>query len=155
MAGCAAVHLRIDASAIGRRLLSVANTRYDLSQRFSNKRFEVHGALQTTRRVRIVHHDGWAYTIPWDGISRIGASEFHDNAALLIWLHHADVVNAHPPERKNQVVKHLASNLRWVGAPVMLLTSQYRMDLPLLVQALERYITDPSARTELSRKPLA
>jgi hypothetical protein len=64
-------------------------------------------------------------------------------------------VAAHPPERKDQVARHLASNVGWFGAPVMLLTSQYRLDLPLLVQALERYITDPTARAELSRKPIA
>jgi uncharacterized membrane protein len=97
---------------------------------------------------------GWAYTVPWDCISGISAGEYHDNAALFIWLDHPDAISAHPPERKGQVLKHLARNARWIGAPIMLMTSQYGMDLPLLVNAMERYITSPSARTELSRRLL-
>src|ERR1700730_3283064 len=94
---------------------------------------------------------GWAYTIPWDGISRISAGEIHGNAALFIWLHEPGAVRAHPPERKAQAAKHLSANTRLVGAPFLLLTSQYGMDLPLLMQAVERYVSDPAARAELAR----
>jgi hypothetical protein len=62
-------------------------------------------------------------------------------------------VRAHPPEREAQAVKHLAANTRWVGAPVLLLASQYGMDL--LMQAVERYVSDPAARAELARKLVA
>ena len=53
----------------------------------------------------------WAYTIPWDRISRISAGEFHDNVALFIWLRDADPVIVHRPDRKAQVAKHFASNV--------------------------------------------
>jgi hypothetical protein len=71
---------------------------------------------------------------------------------LFIWLHHADTVEVHPPQRKGKVMKRLAFNTRLVGAPVMLLTSRYGLALPLLAQALHRYMTDSSARAELSRR---
>ncbi len=93
----------------------------------------------------------WSYTIPWDCISGIAPGELHHNPVLYVWLDNPHAVDAHPPECKEQVVKHLASNARWVGAHVMLMTSQYRLELPLLVQALERYLADPSARAELAR----
>jgi hypothetical protein len=101
-----------------------------------------------------ISRGSWAYTIPWDGISKIGRGELSSHAALFIWPHHEDVVNVFPPERKGKLIRLFAQNLQWAGAPVIILPSRYGMDLPLLIQALDRYITIPSARTELSRRLL-
>jgi hypothetical protein len=35
----------------------------------------------------------------------------------------------------------------------MIMTAQYRLDLPLLVKAIERYAAEPSSRAELARRP--
>src|ERR1700730_12421571 len=110
------------------------------------------GDIQIDPAGRPIARRGWGYTIPRDVVSQISGGEIHGNAALFIWLHEPGAVRAHPPERKAQAVKHLAANTRWVGAPVLLLTSQYGMDLPLLMQAVERYVSDPAARAELARK---
>ena len=40
------------------------------------------------------------------------------------------------------------------GAPIFVLTSNYGMDLPLFMMALERYLADPAARAELARRQL-
>jgi len=93
--------------------------------------------------------------VPWDGIASVSAGEFHHNPAVFISLRDLGVVIAQLPQSGQQVMRHLRANLQWIGVPIMLMTSQYGMDLPVLMAALERYIADPSARTELSRKQLA
>ncbi len=92
----------------------------------------------------------WAYTVPWDDIERVGAGDVSNNPAVFIWLRDFNAVRVHPAEYRNRALKQLASNALWVGAPIMLLTSQYRIDLPLLMKALERYLGDPSSRGELA-----
>src|SRR5262249_24090636 len=47
---------------------------------------------------------GWAYTVPWDGISRMVPGEISRNPALFIWIRHLDVVTAHPPKRRERVI---------------------------------------------------
>jgi hypothetical protein len=109
------------------------------------------GHLQVDPAGITVSRGSWAYTIPWDGISAISEREFWDQLFLLIWVHDQDVVSVHPVERKDKLIRLFAQNLQWYGAPVVVLPSRYGMDPSLLFQALERYCTVPSARTELSR----
>jgi hypothetical protein len=44
---------------------------------------------------------------------------------------------------------------KWLGAPVRLAASDCGLDLPLLMKALDRYVTNHAARNELSRRLLA
>lgn len=96
----------------------------------------------------------FAYQIPFASIVRVASWELHDNPALGIWVTHNDAVIAIPPECQAKVLKHLATNEHWLGAPVALMMTHYELDLPPLICALERYIADPSARSELGRKKL-
>jgi hypothetical protein len=96
----------------------------------------------------------WAYTVPWDCL-QVSSGEFHDNPVVWMWIDRLEAVEAHPAESRDQVLEALASNTRWSGAHIVIMTSQYRMHLPLLVQALERYIADPGARSELARPKLS
>ena len=91
-----------------------------------------------------------AFMVPWDRVARIGSGEFHDNPVLYIWLDEPQSVIVHPPERRPDVIKHLTTNVRWVGAHVMLMTTQYQLDIPPLMCALERYIAHPASRAELA-----
>jgi hypothetical protein len=93
----------------------------------------------------------WAYTVEWDNIAQIVAAEVHSNPLLLILLYQPDLVDVRPPGSGAQVFKHFSQNLAWRGAHITLGPSPYRMDVQLLMQALERYVTTPSARAELSR----
>ena len=96
----------------------------------------------------------WSFTIPWDRIARLAPGEFHDNPVLLLWVDEPGAVRAHPAEYQPRVEAELVRSYEWVGAHVMLMTSQYGLDLPLLMRALERYVADPSSRSELSRPKL-
>ncbi len=89
-----------------------------------------------------------SFTIPWDAMS-VQAAEAHDNAALLIWVTPIDAVRVDPQERLGRVVKGFVTNSKWVGAHQMLLTEPYGLELPLLIVAMQRYISDPTSRAEL------
>jgi hypothetical protein len=93
-----------------------------------------------------------AYMVPWNNIAQISAGHMHDNPALLIWLHDDNRVTVHPSEKRARVLKSFAWGRSWAGAPIMLLPSRYGIDLPVLVLALERYLNEPTARSELAHR---
>jgi hypothetical protein len=113
------------------------------------------GHLQFDPRGLTIAGRGHAYLVPWDNISRMSAGEYNRNPTLFIWLHRNDAVEVDPPEYKGKVLKRFTMTTRLMGAPVILMTSQYGLALPLLAQAMERYVAVPSARAELSRDSLS
>jgi hypothetical protein len=94
----------------------------------------------------------YSYMVPWDNIARVSAGHMHDNPTLFIWLHDYNRVTVQPSEKKAQVLKSFAWGTGWAGAPIMLLPSRYGIDLPPLMLALERYLTEPTARNELAHR---
>jgi hypothetical protein len=76
------------------------------------------------------------------------------NPVLLMLLHQPDGIEVTPSESRMRALKYLARCELLHGAHIILGPVQYRMDPSLLMQALDRYIREPSARTELSRKSL-
>jgi len=94
------------------------------------------------------------FTVPWDGIAQVSSGSWHDNPAVFMWLRDLDGVHVRPVESRDRAFKQFASNMAWAGAPVVLFPSQYGIDLPLLMIALERYLNEPSARAELARRRL-
>src|SRR5215510_4803017 len=96
----------------------------------------------------------YSYTVPWDSIAQVRAGQMHNNPALFIWLHGYDRVTVQPREKRDRVLKSFAWGTGWAGAPIMLLPSRYGIDLPMLMLALERYLTEPNARSELAHRLL-
>jgi hypothetical protein len=94
----------------------------------------------------------WAFMVPWDQIAKVGAGEFHDNPVLLLWIREPAAIQVDPPHHHARAVAGLASTMAWSGVHVMLMTSQYGMDLPLVAKAVERYVSDPSSRRELAQR---
>lgn len=96
----------------------------------------------------------YKYMVPWDNIAQLSGGTMHENPALFIWLHDHERVSVQPSEAKTQLLKAFATGTSWAGAPIMLLPSRYNLDLPLLLCALERYLSDPAARSELAHRML-
>jgi hypothetical protein len=96
----------------------------------------------------------WSYTVAWDRIARVAPGELHDNAVLLIWIDRPEDVVVRPAQYQSKAHAALCTNLSWVGAHLVVMTGQYRMDLPLLLKAIERYVSDPSSRAQLARPRL-
>jgi hypothetical protein len=98
---------------------------------------------------------GYSYLVRWENISGVAAGEINGNAVLLLQLDRPDAIDIMPHERKARALKGLIRNELLSGAHVVLATDQYRMDLSLLTQAVERYVSEPAARMELSQKFLS
>jgi hypothetical protein len=94
----------------------------------------------------------YSYMVPWDNIAQVSAGHMHDNPALFISLHDYNRVTVHPREKRDRVLKSFAWGTGWAGAPIMLLPSRYGIDLPVLMLALERYLTEPTMRSELAHR---
>jgi len=94
----------------------------------------------------------YSYIVQWDSIAQVRAGHMHDNPALFIWLHDYNGIIVHPREKRDRVLKSFAWGTGWAGAPIMLLPSRYGIDLPVLMLALDRYLTEPTARSELAHR---
>ena len=94
----------------------------------------------------------YSYVVPWDNIAQVSAGHIYDNPALFIWLRDHSGVTVHPSEKRARVLKSFASGMAWAGAPIALLPSRYGIDLPVLMLALERYLSEPTARRELAHR---
>jgi hypothetical protein len=75
-------------------------------------------------------------------------------AVLLVWLRDTQTVRVNPPTARSRVLKELASNQRWVGAPVSIMVAQYAVELPVLLEAVRRYASEPAAREVLGTRLL-
>jgi hypothetical protein len=96
----------------------------------------------------------YTFMVPWEAIAGVCAGHYSNNPAAFIWLHDNTSIVVHPVEQYRRALKHLAWNAGWTGAPIFVLTSNYGMDLPLFMMALERYLTDPATRAELALRQL-
>jgi hypothetical protein len=94
----------------------------------------------------------YSYLVPWDNIAAVRTGQVHDNPALFIWLRDYDAITVQPSAKRAQVRKSFATGMAWAGAPIMLLPSHYGIDLPFLILALQRYLTEPAARSELAHR---
>jgi len=65
-----------------------------------------------------------------------------------------NLVLAHSAQRKSEVLKHLVRSQKWFWGAHPLLTSDYGLNLPLLMKALKRCVANHAARNELSRRLL-
>jgi hypothetical protein len=97
---------------------------------------------------------GFVFTVPWESIVEMRGGELQSNPALFIWLRDAGGITVDPADQAHRVVKLMAHNIGWIGAPLVLFPSQYGLDLPLLTAALGRYLSDPDERQDLARRLL-
>jgi hypothetical protein len=94
----------------------------------------------------------YSYMVPWDNIARLSIGKMRTNPVLFIYLHDYDGVTVDPHEKRARVLKSFAWETGWAGMPIMLRPSRYGIDLPMLLRALERYLTEPATRSELAHQ---
>ncbi len=104
--------------------------------------------LELRDRGLVVGSRGATVTVPWDSISGVAAAEIHDNPVLLVRIADLETLHIAPTTARERTFTRLRSNERWVGAPLMLMTSHLGLDLPSLVEAVTRYAREPEARVE-------
>lgn len=94
----------------------------------------------------------WNVTLPWDEIAEIRAGDYSGNSALYLWIKSLDRIKTDPEEFQNKAVEEILSSERWIGAHFMILTENYNLSSPMVAEALERYVLEPSSREELKKR---
>jgi len=87
-------------------------------------------------------------TIPWPAITHASRGEIHNNQAVFLSVATKNI-RVEPPSYQPKVHKQMASSQRWIGADFIILCSTYAIDAPVLLAAIERYMTQPETRAEL------
>lgn len=95
----------------------------------------------------------WTLIIPWDQIAFVVPGGLDDNVMLLLGIFQIEAVEVRPEKYREKVLKRIKSNMRWFGVPVTIMPSRYGLSLPLLIKAIERYITIPASRNALKNRP--
>ena len=93
---------------------------------------------------------GSVHTVPWDNIEGIGTGTLNSNPILLLKLRELTIIDVRPPDSAVQIFRQWARNEVTFAAPIIVYPMRYLIDMNLLAQALDRYVTDPSSRMELS-----
>jgi len=112
------------------------------------------GHLLFTPRGLTLGRRRYAITVDWSDMAALDAAEFHDNPVLRIWLRQGATPLVEPPEFTSKAHREFANNEAWMGAPFIVMTGQYGIDLPVLIKAMERYVLDPESRAELDSSRL-
>lgn len=90
--------------------------------------------------------------VPWDAITGLGGNEVDGQPAVLL------TVDAHalvpmPPGHGAQLARRLAWARGKAGVDIIIFSHDYGIAAPVLLAALERYVTEPAARQELAATP--
>jgi hypothetical protein len=91
--------------------------------------------------------------IPWNQIVFVAPGGPGENVMLLINISQIEAVEVRPEKYREKALKKLESNVRWFGVPVTIMPGRYGLSLPLLIKAIERYITVPASREALKERP--
>jgi len=90
--------------------------------------------------------------VPWDAVTRVAAGELVDNPVVLVSVD-AQAVVAAPPAHLPALLRQMARCRGGPGADFVLMTASYGIDAPVLLAALQRYVSQPAARGELACPP--
>lgn len=112
------------------------------------------GHLMFTPQGLTMGHRGYTVFIRWDDMLALDGVEVHDNPALRLWFRPGATVAVEPPTFTQRALSAMATNEGWFGAPIVIMTGTYALDLPPLLKAFERYINDPASRPELDSSRL-
>jgi hypothetical protein len=91
----------------------------------------------------------YRFCIPWDDIRGIQAFEQHDNPYVGLSLADAHRVEIEPASQRAAFLKVIARTRLRTGADIVIAAARFALDVPPLMAALHRYVTEPAARDEL------
>lgn len=90
--------------------------------------------------------------VPWAAITGLARGDVYNNPAVLVAVD-ADAIAAEPEAYRPKLLKQLAFSRGAMGADFVILSTSYGIDAPILLAALQRYVTEPSSRQELRSMP--
>jgi hypothetical protein len=95
----------------------------------------------------------WTLIIPWDQIAFVAPGGLDEKIMLFVGIFQIEAVQVRPEKYRKKALKRIHANMRWFGVPVTIMPGRYGLSLPLLIKAIERYITNPDSRSALKRRP--
>jgi hypothetical protein len=110
------------------------------------------GFLQFDPHHLTIAQRAWRVRLPWDEIVDVVEAELQSNPVLLIAVADADRLAVDPPQAVGRAMKAIANSRALIGADFMIMTTHYGIDLPVLSDAIARYVNDVSARAELRHR---
>ena len=106
------------------------------------------GSVSTIGHLTIGQH-GWLARIPWDAIAGLHEGELHSNPVLFIVVCDPGSLTVEPSSATPKAMKSIARSQGLMGADFAIMSAQYGIDLPVLSNAIARFVNDPLARKEL------
>ncbi len=107
------------------------------------------GHLQFDPHHLTIAERGWRARIPWGEITAVVEAEFHSNPVLLLAVADANALDIAPAHANARALKAMARCRDLMGCDFVIMSTRYGLDLPVLSDAITRYVNDAAARTEL------
>jgi hypothetical protein len=86
--------------------------------------------------------------VPWGAVTGLARGDMSNNPTVLIAVD-ADAIRVEPDGYRPALLNQLARTRGLVGADFMIMSGAYGIDAPVLLAALQRYVTEPASRHEL------
>lgn len=90
--------------------------------------------------------------VPWFAVTGLARGEVHYNPAVLLCVD-AEAVRPQPETYRRRMARQMAFSRGKMGGDFAILSQNYGIDSPVLLAALQRYVTKPDSRQELRRLP--
>jgi uncharacterized membrane protein len=90
--------------------------------------------------------------VPWHAVTGLARTDMSSNPIVLV-LVDAEAIDIQPAAHRPRLVKQMARSRGAVGADFAIMSTVYGIDAPVVLAALQRYVTEPSARQELLPVP--
>lgn len=89
--------------------------------------------------------------VPWHAVTGLARADMNNNPLVLVSAD-APAIEVEPAYRP-RLLKRMARSRGSFGADFAIMSTVYGIDAPVLLAALQRYITEPESRQELRRLP--
>lgn len=90
--------------------------------------------------------------VPWDAVTGLARTEMSSNPVVLVSVD-VQAIQILPATQQQRLLKQMGRTRGTFGADFALMSTVYGIDAPVLLAALQRYVTEPESRQELQRLP--
>ena len=90
--------------------------------------------------------------VPWAAVTGLARTAMSNNPVVLVSVD-ADAIAIVPAAHELKMLKQMGRTRGTFGADFAIMSTVYGIDAPVLLAALQRYVTEPESRRELQRLP--
>lgn len=90
--------------------------------------------------------------VPWHAVTGLARADMNNNPIVLVSVD-AQALAVQPAAYQPRLSRQMARSRGAMGADFAIMSTVYGIDAPVLLAALQRYVTEPASRQELQRLP--